>query len=301
MSNEKLSPGLRLKQAMQSEKPLAVVGTINAYSALLAQEAGFNAIYLSGAGVANASFGLPDLGITTLDNVLEDTRRITAISDLPLIVDADTGFTNVALTTTSLIDAGAAAMQIEDQVEDKRCGHRPGKVLVTPQEMQSRIKAAVSARTDKDFSIIARTDAYAVEGLDAAMERANDYITAGADMIFAEALTDIDEYRAFAKSIGVPLIANITEFGKTPLFNQGPLASAGVQVALYPLTAFRAMSQAALNTYKALRKNGTQSGFVDDLQTRDELYNILNYKQYEQAVDEKLSQPTADGDKGKNK
>lgn len=296
MENNKLSAGQRLKQALEKEKPLAVVGAINAYCALLAKKAGFNALYLSGAGVANASFGLPDLGMTTLDNVLEDTWRITSISDLPLVVDADTGFSDPAHASKSLDTAGAAAMQIEDQVEDKRCGHRPGKVLVSTEEMQQRVKSAVSGRTHPDFAIIARTDAYAVEGIDAAIERASAYIEAGADMIFAEALTDIDEYRKFAQSINVPVVANITEFGKTPLFNLGALGAAGVGMAIYPLTSFRAMSKAALDTYIALRKRRTQESLLDTFQSRDELYEILDYHQYEQALDEKLSDPSASND-----
>ena len=284
-----LTPGQRLQRALQKEKPLAVVGTINAYCALLAQQAGFNALYLSGAGVANASFGLPDLGITTLDNVLEDTRRITAITQLPLIVDADTGFSDPARTAHALIGAGAAAMQIEDQVDSKRCGHRPGKVLVSSGEMQERIKAANNGKSNPDFMIIARTDAYAVEGLDAAIERAKQYSSAGADIIFAEALTRLDEYKKFCHSVKVPVLANITEFGKTPLFNMDELGNAGVQLVLYPLTAFRAMSAAALNVYQTLKTERTQATLIDRLQTREELYEILNYYQYEKALDDKLS------------
>lgn len=290
MNTEKKTPaGIRLQQTMEKESPLAVVGAINAFNALLAQKAGFNALYLSGAGVANASFGLPDLGMTTLDNVMEDTWRITSITDLPLIVDADTGFDDPSHTSKSLETAGAAAMQIEDQVADKRCGHRPNKVLVSADEMQQRIKASIAGRTYDEFAIIARTDAYAGEGLDAAIDRAKAYIEAGADMIFAEALTDIDEYRAFTKAIDKPLIANITEFGKTPLFNKGALGAAGVAIVLYPLTAFRAMSKAALETYTALRKMGNQESLLSNMQTRDELYEILNYHKYEQEQDEKNS------------
>jgi len=289
MASELLTPGERLLQALQTENPLAVVGTINAYCALLAQKAGFNAIYLSGAGVANASFGMPDLGITTLENVSEDVFRITSITDLPLIVDADTGFTDPARTAQVLNEAGAAAIQLEDQVEDKRCGHRPGKVLVSTQEMQQRIKAAIKGRDDPNFAIIARTDALAVEGLTAAIERANSYVEAGAQMIFAEALTDIDEYRQFTAEVPVPIIANITEFGKTPLYSMDDLAAAGVQVVLYPLTAFRAMSAAALDVYQTLRRERSQVTLLDRLQTRDELYEILNYHQYEQQLDAKLT------------
>jgi len=289
MASELLTPGERLQQALQTENPLAVVGTINAYCALLAQKAGFNAIYLSGAGVANASFGMPDLGITTLENVSEDVFRITSITDLPLIVDADTGFADPARTAQVLNEAGAAAMQLEDQVEDKRCGHRPGKVLVSAQEMQQRIKAAIKGRDDPNFAIIARTDAHAVEGLNAAIDRANTYVEAGAQMIFAEALAHIDEYRQFAAEVPVPIIANITEFGKTPLYSMDELGAAGVQVVLYPLTAFRAMSAAALDVYQTLRRERSQVSLLDRLQTRDELYEILNYHQYEQQLDAKLA------------
>jgi methylisocitrate lyase len=284
-----LTPGQRLQRALQNEKPLAVAGAINAYCALLAQKAGFNTLYLSGAGVANASFGLPDLGMTTLDNVLEDTRRITAITQLPLIVDADTGFGDPAATAKALSGAGAAAMQIEDQVESKRCGHRPGKVLVSSAEMQERIKNAVRGKSNPDFMLIARTDAYAVEGLDAAIERASHYVSAGADIIFAEALTQLDEYDKFSRAVTVPVLANITEFGKTPLFTMDELGGVGVQLVLYPLTAFRAMSAAALDVYRTLRSERTQANLINRLQTREELYEILNYYQYEKALDDKLS------------
>jgi len=295
MEKDTQPAGIRLHQALDAEKPLAVVGAVNAYCALLAKKAGFKALYLSGAGVANASFGLPDLGMTTLDNVLEDTWRITSISELPLIVDGDTGFSDPAHSSKSLSTAGAAGMQIEDQVEDKRCGHRPGKVLVSTHEMQERVKAAVSGRTYKEFAIIARTDAYSGEGLDHAIDRAKAYIDAGADMIFAEALTDIDEYRKFCGAIDVPVIANITEFGNTPLFNMGALGSAGVKLVLYPLTAFRAMNKAALDTYVALRKRRTQESLLNTFESRDELYDILNYHQYEQALDEKLADDPSSG------
>lgn len=287
MSEKKDLAGQRLHQAMQSETPLAVVGAINAYNALLAKKAGFKAIYLSGAGVANASFGLPDLGMTTLDNVLEDTWRITSISDLPLIVDADTGFSDPAHSSKSISTAGAAAMQIDDVAEENGSGDQAENILIAVDEMQQRVAAAVSGRTHKEFSIIARTDAYTVEGLEAAVDRAKAYIQAGADMIFADALTDIDEYRTFAKSVDVPIIANINEFGNTPLFNLGALGSAGVKMVLYPLTAFRAMNKAALDTYIAIRKRGTQDGLLDTLQSPDVLYEIINYPQYEELFDEK--------------
>lgn len=282
----KTAAGLRLQQAMEKESPLAVVGAINAYNALLAKKAGFNALYLSGAGVANASFGLPDLGMTTLDNVMEDAWRITSISDLPLIVDADTGFDDPAHTAKSLATAGAAAMQIEDQIADKRQNQGSNKTLVSIEEMQQRIKAAASGKTHSEFAIIARTDAFTNEGLDTTIDRAKAYIEAGADMIFAEAMTDIDHYRNFTKAIDKPLIANLNEFGKTPLFNKGALGAAGVKIVLYPLTAFRAMSKTALETYVALRKNGTQESLLPNMQPRDELYEILNYPQYQQGLDE---------------
>jgi len=289
MANNSLTAGQRLQKALQQETPLAVVGTINAYCALLAQRAGFNAIYLSGAGVANASFGMPDLGITTLENVSEDVFRITSISELPLVVDADTGFSDPTRCAQILVEAGAAAMQIEDQVEDKRCGHRPGKVLVSAQDMQDRIKAAIQGCNDPDFVIIARTDAHATEGLNAAIDRANHYVDAGAQMIFAEALTRIDEYKQFAEQVSVPVIANITEFGKTPLYTMDELGAVGVQLVLYPLTAFRAMSAAALDVYETLRRERSQLSLLDKMQSRDELYDILNYHQYEQQLDLKLA------------
>ncbi|MCI0505194.1 MAG: methylisocitrate lyase [Gammaproteobacteria bacterium] len=289
MTEPDVSPGRRLQHAMQNEKPLAVAGTINAYCALLAQKAGFNALYLSGAGVANASFGLPDLGLTTLENVREDTARITSITKLPLIVDADTGFGDPAATAKVLSGADAAAMQIEDQVDTKRCGHRPGKVLVPGGEMQDRIKSALRGKSNPDFMIIARTDAYTVEGLDAAIARAQQYVKAGADIIFAEALTQLDEYKTFCRSVSVPVLANITEFGKTPLYSMDELGGAGVQLVLYPLTAFRAMSAAALKVYQTLRAERSQASLIDSLQTREELYKILNYYEYEKALDDTLS------------
>lgn len=283
------SPGSRLRSAVASEHPLQVVGTINAYSALLAQQAGFRAIYLSGAGVANASFGLPDLGITSLNDVCEDVRRISSATGLPLLVDADTGWGaafNISRTSGELIRAGAAGMHLEDQVQAKRCGHRPGKALVPAAEMVDRLKAAVDGRHDASFVIMARTDAHAVEGQGAAIERAHRYVEAGADMIFAEALTTLEEYRQFTKAIHVPVLANITEFGKTPLFTVAELASVGVGLVLYPLSAFRAMSKAAEAVYGAIRTEGTQKSVTDRMQTRMELYDVLGYHEYERKLDE---------------
>ena len=282
------SAGDRLWAAVEAEKPLQVVGTINAYSALLAQRAGFKALYLSGAGVANASFGLPDLGMTTLNDVCEDVRRITSACDLPLLVDADTGFGaafSIARTTRELIRAGAAGMHLEDQVQAKRCGHRPGKALVSTQEMVDRVKAAIDARVDK-FVVMARTDAHAVEGQNAAIDRACRYVEAGADMIFAEALTSLDEYRQFIAAVTVPVLANITEFGRTPLFTVKELQDAGVRLALYPLSAFRAMSRAAELVYESIRRDGTQQGVLERMQTRNELYDVLGYHEYERKLDE---------------
>ena len=282
------SAGARLSAALASEKPLQIVGTINAYSALLAEQSGFRAIYLSGAGVANASFGLPDLGITSLNDVCEDVRRISSATDLPLLVDADTGWGsafNISRTTRDLIRAGAAAMHLEDQVQAKRCGHRPGKALVPSEEMVDRLKAAVDARSD-DFLIMARTDAHAVEGQAAAVERAQRYVEAGADLIFAEALATLEEYRQFTQAVRVPVLANITEFGKTPLFTRQQLGDVGVRLVLYPLSAFRAMSKAALQVYGALRNEGTQAGVLDRMQTRAELYDVLGYHEYEQKLDD---------------
>jgi methylisocitrate lyase len=280
--------GSRLRTAIESERPLQVVGVVNAYSALLAAHSGFRAIYLSGAGVANASFGLPDLGITSLNDVCEDVRRITGACDLPLLVDADTGWGaafNVARTCKDLIKSGAAGMHLEDQVAAKRCGHRPGKALVSTQEMSDRIRAAVDARTDPHFIVIARTDAHAVEGQQSAVARARAYVAAGADMIFAEALGTLDEYRQFTAALEVPVIANLTEFGKTPLFTTAELAEAGLRVALYPLSAFRAMSKAALAVYSAIRRDGTQKNVIDLMQTREELYEHLGYHDYERKLD----------------
>ena len=283
------SAGESLWQAMGEESPLQVVGTINAFSALQARKSGFKAIYLSGAGVANASFGFPDLGITSLNDVCEDVRRICGAVELPLLVDADTGWGQafmIARTAHDLCVAGAAGMHMEDQVGAKRCGHRPGKELVAAAEMADRIKAAVDGRPDDRFVVMARTDAHAVEGQQAAIDRAMHYVEAGADMIFAEALTELDEYREFAAQVGVPVLANITEFGKTPLFTVAELADAGVRLALYPLSAFRAMSKAAEKVYSALRKQGTQKTCTDAMQTRDELYEVLDYHEYERKLDE---------------
>jgi methylisocitrate lyase len=289
MPETSLTAGAHLRAAIELERPLQVVGTINAYAALLAAHSGFRAIYLSGAGVANASFGLPDLGITALNDVCEDVRRITGACALPLLVDADTGFGsafNIARTTRELIRAGAAGMHLEDQVSAKRCGHRPGKALVHAGEMVDRIHAAVDARSDPAFVIMARTDAHAVEGQAAALERAADYVAAGADMIFAEALKTLDEYRQFTSALGVPVLANITEFGQTPLFTVTELAAAGVRVVLYPLSAFRAAARAQLRVYDALRAEGTQKSVLDLMQTRAELYDVLGYHDYEQKLDE---------------
>jgi methylisocitrate lyase len=283
-----LSAGERLRAAVAAEKPLQVVGAVNAYTALLAERSGFKALYLSGAGVANASFGLPDLGITSLNDVCEDVRRITSATDLPLLVDADTGWGaafNIARTTHDLIRSGAAGMHLEDQVQAKRCGHRPGKALVSAEEMVDRLKAAVDGRTDPNFVIMARTDAHAVEGQSAAIDRALAYVEAGADMIFAEALATLDEYREFTSKVNVPVLANITEFGKTPLFTVEELGSVGISLALYPLSAFRAMSKAALEVYGELRRTGTQKGVIDRMQTRMELYDVLGYHDYEQKLD----------------
>jgi methylisocitrate lyase len=284
-----LTAGARLRAALEIERPLQVAGTINAYAALLAEHAGFRAIYLSGAGVANASFGLPDLGITALNDVCEDVRRITGACALPLLVDADTGFGsafNIARTTRELIRAGAAGMHLEDQVSAKRCGHRPGKALVHAGEMVDRIHAAVDARSDPAFVIMARTDAHAVEGQAAALERTADYVAAGADMIFAEALKTLDEYRQFTRALGVPVLANLTEFGQTPLFTVAELAAAGLRLALYPLSAFRAAARAQLTVYNAIRAQGTQQSVLDLMQTRAELYEVLGYHDYERKLDE---------------
>jgi len=291
------SAGERFREAMKKEKPLQVVGVINAYAALLAERAGFQAIYLSGGGVAAASLGVPDLGITTLEDVLMDARRITDACSLPLLVDVDTGFGsafNIARTVRSLIKAGAAAMHIEDQVQAKRCGHRPGKALVPPEEMEDRIKAAVDARSDPSFVIMARTDALAVEGLESALERSRRYVEAGADMIFAEAVTELGMYAEFVRAAGVPVLANITEFGKTPLFTTHQLAEVGVELVLYPLSAFRAMSAAASAVYQTLRRDGTQQAVLGMMQTRAELYEVLNYYAYEEKLDQLFAKERRD-------
>ncbi|EGM3810518.1 methylisocitrate lyase [Escherichia coli] len=283
------SPGKAFRAALTKENPLQIVGTINANHALLAQRAGYQAIYLSGGGVAAGSLGLPDLGISTLDDVLTDIRRITDVCSLPLLVDADIGFGssafNVARTVKSMIKAGAAGLHIEDQVGAKRCGHRPNKAIVSKEEMVDRIRAAVDAKTDPDFVIMARTDALAVEGLDAAIERAQAYVEAGAEMLFPEAITELAMYRQFADAVQVPILANITEFGATPLFTTDELRSAHVAMALYPLSAFRAMNSAAEHVYNVLRQEGTQKSVIDTMQTRNELYESINYYQYEEKLD----------------
>ncbi|WP_434777241.1 methylisocitrate lyase [Neisseria sp. Ec49-e6-T10] len=289
-----VSAGKRFRDAVQEEHPLQVVGTINANHALLAKHAGFKAIYLSGGGVAAGSLGLPDLGISTLDDVLTDVRRITDVCDLPLLVDVDTGFGssafNVARTVRSMIKFGAAAIHIEDQVGSKRCGHRPNKEIVSEQEMVDRIKAAVDARTDENFVIMARTDALAVDGLQAAMDRACACVEAGADMIFPEAMTELTMYKQFAQAVKVPVLANITEFGATPLFTTEELASADVSLVLYPLSAFRAMNKAAQNVYQTIRQEGTQKNVVDTMQTRKELYDSINYYAFEDKLDALFAQ-----------
>ncbi|MHC0469664.1 methylisocitrate lyase [Citrobacter sp. EBS8] len=283
------SPGLAFRAALSKENPLQIVGTINANHALLAQRAGYQAIYLSGGGVAAGSLGLPDLGISTLDDVLTDIRRITDVCPLPLLVDADIGFGssafNVARTVKSMIKAGAAALHIEDQIGAKRCGHRPNKAIVSTEEMVDRIRAAVDARTDPNFVIMARTDALAVEGLEAAIDRAQAYVEAGADMLFPEAITELAMYRQFADAVQVPILANITEFGATPLFTTDELRSANVAMALYPLSAFRAMNRAAERVYNVLRQEGTQKSVIDIMQTRNELYESINYYQFEEKLD----------------
>jgi methylisocitrate lyase len=285
----RIPAGRRFRAALAREKPLQLVGVINAYTALLAEKSGFRALYLSGAGVANASYGLPDLGITSLDNVLEDVRRITSVSNLPLLVDADTGWGSalgIQRTVREMSRAGAAGFHLEDQVSNKRCGHRPGKELVGAEEMCDRVKAAVDARSGSDFVVMARTDAAAVEGLDGAIDRARAYVKAGADMIFAEALGTLQEYAKFCAAVKAPVLANITEFGKTPLFTVKELASVKVSMVLYPLSAFRAMSAAALDVFAAIRKNGTQKSALGKMQTRADLYEILGYKSCEAKLDE---------------
>ena len=284
-----MTPGARFRQALADETPLQIVGAINAYAALLAASAGYRALYLSGGGVAYGSYGLPDLGMTSVNDVLEDVRRITATTELPLLVDIDTGWGgafNIARTIREMIRAGAAAVHIEDQVAAKRCGHRPNKAIVSTAEMCDRIKAAADAKTDAGFVVMARTDALAVEGLDAVVERSARFEEAGADAIFAEAMTDLDMYARVTAAVRVPVLANLTEFGRTPLYTLAELASVGVSMALYPLSAFRAMNQAALNVYRAIRDEGTQASVVDTMQTRDELYELLGYREYEDKLDE---------------
>ena len=284
-----MSAGARFRAALEAESQLQIVGTINAFTALLAEQAGFRAIYLSGAGVANASFGLPDLAMTTLNDVCEDIRRIASATDVPLLVDADTGWGSafmIGRTIREMTWAGAAGCHLEDQVADKRCGHRPGKALVETAEMCDRIKAAVDGRIDDTCVIMARTDAHAVEGQQAALDRAAAYVEAGVDMIFAEALTTLDEYQEFTDKIKVPVLANLTEFGQTPLFTIEELTEVGIRMALYPLTAFRAMSKTALDVYTDLREKGTQSGSIDRMQARADLYDVLGYQAYEDKLDE---------------
>lgn len=285
------TPSKKFLELLNQNQVLQIAGAINAYTAILAKKAGFEAIYLSGAGVANASFGFPDLGITTLNNVLEDIRRITSAVDLPLLVDADTGFggvLNVSNTVKEICRAGAAGIHLEDQVTNKRCGHRDGKQLISEAEMNLKIMAAkqsiIENNLDKDFIIMARTDAVANEGLDNAIKRAKSYVENGADMIFAEAITNIEDYKKFTSSIKVPVLANITEFGKTPLFNLNQLADSGIKMALYPLSAFRAMNKAALNVYRTIKKEGTQKSVVDTMETREELYSNLDYYKFEERL-----------------
>ena len=282
------SPGSLFREALKNHKPLQVVGTINAYCAMLAEDAGHDAIYLSGGGVANASYGLPDLGITSLNDVITDVERISNATEVPLLVDIDTGWGgafNIARTIKAMETAGAAAVHLEDQVSQKRCGHRPNKAIVSQAEMVDRVKSAADAKLDDDFMIMARTDALAVEGMDAAIERAIACAEAGADAIFPEAILDLEQYRQFANAVSVPILANITEFGKTPLFNCHELAEAGVAMVLYPLSAFRAMSKAALDVYQTIAINGDQNAVLDRMQTRTELYEVLGYHAYEEKLD----------------
>ena len=288
-----MSAGKKFRDALVQEKPLQVIGAINAYHALLATQTGFKALYLSGGGVAAGSLGIPDLGISTLEDVLIDIRRITDVTETPLLVDIDTGFggaLNISRTIKSTIKAGAAAIHIEDQVQAKRCGHRPNKAIVSQQEMVDRIKAAVDAKTDPDFVIMARTDALAVEGLSSAIDRACACVEAGADMIFPEAMTELSMYQEFSNAVKVPILANITEFGSTPLFTREELAGADVSLILYPLSAFRAMNKAALSVYESIRQDGTQQNVIEQMQTRNELYEFLNYHAYEKKLDELFEQ-----------
>ncbi|MBE1273919.1 methylisocitrate lyase [Enterovibrio baiacu] len=287
-----MSAGKKFRDAVVSNQPLQVMGTINAYCAMLAEQVGHQAIYLSGGGVANASFGLPDLGVTTLNDVLEDARRITDASSLPLLVDIDTGFGgafSIARTIREMERAGVAAVHIEDQVAQKRCGHRPNKAIVSQQEMVDRVKAAVDARHDENFVVMARTDALAVDGMEAALERAQAFVEAGADMIFPEAVNTLEQYQCFTEALNVPVLANITEFGQTPLFSKQELADVGVDLVLYPLSAFRAMNQAALNVYQHVLADGHQRNVVDAMQTREALYDYLGYHDYEQKLDHLFS------------
>jgi methylisocitrate lyase len=292
--SSKLSPGARFRKALNDNKPLQIVGTINAYAAMMAEKVGHQAIYLSGGGVANASYGLPDLGMTSMNDVVEDVRRITAATDLPLLVDIDTGWGgafNISRTIKEMERAGAAAVHIEDQVAQKRCGHRPNKEIVSKEEMVDRIKAAADAREDKDFFIMARTDAFQKEGLEAAIDRAKACIEAGADGIFAEAVTELEHYKAFSEALGdVPLLANITEFGATPLYNRKELGESGASMVLYPLSAFRAMNKAAVTVYENILEKGDQKDVVDLMQTRMELYDFLNYHDFEQKLDQLFQQ-----------
>lgn len=283
------SAGFRFRTLLDEDRPLQIVGTVNAFCALLAERTGFRAIYLSGAGVANACFGLPDLGMTNLTDVAEEVRRITEVTTLPLLVDADTGWGNafnISRTVKQLTKAGAAAIHLEDQVQTKRCGHRPNKALVSKQEMTDRIKAAVDAKIDEQFVVMARTDAFSEAGINAAIDRASSYVEAGADMIFAESITKLEDYQHFTQAVSKPVLANITEFGKTPLFTVNELDNAGIRLVLYPLSAFRAMSQAALDVYQTILQDGTQQPVIDRMQTREELYNILGYHDYESKLDE---------------
>ncbi|NWN91399.1 methylisocitrate lyase [Marinobacter adhaerens] len=288
------SPGARFRKALKDNQPLQIVGAVNAYAAMMAEKVGHQAIYLSGGGVANASYGLPDLGMTTMNDVVEDVRRITAASDLPLLVDIDTGWGgafNIARTIREMERAGAAAVHIEDQVAQKRCGHRPNKEIVSKEEMVDRIKAAADARVDKDFFIMARTDSFQKEGLEAAIDRAKACIEAGADGIFAEAVNELEHYEAFSKALGdVPILANITEFGATPLYNRKELGEAGAAMVLYPLSAFRAMNKAAVTVYENILEKGDQKDVVDLMQTRMELYDYLNYHEFEQKLDQLFQQ-----------
>ena len=284
-----MTPGEKLRNAVQAERPLQVIGTVSAYCALMAKEAGFRAIYLSGAGVANSSFGLPDLGMTSMTEVADEIRRITAVVDLPLLVDADTGWGHahsIERTVRTFIAAGAAGLHIEDQQAAKRCGHRPNKTIVSTEEMVDRIRAAKNGRSDPSFVLMARTDALANEGIQAAIDRCNAYVEAGADMIFAEALTDAEQYRQFASSLSVPLLANMTEFGKSPLLTTKEMADVGVDMVLYPLSAFRAMNAAAETVFRSIREHGTQQHVIDAMQNRERLYEVLQYHEYERKLDQ---------------